>query len=197
MKGQGGTPFWNARTNQIDFEPVVLDLKYTCRRNYCDRARVRTEAICFAGTENVQILINTEQNIVVDRPLKEVKVGDKILVMKGDGSNKFLFSPVIALPHAYNEYPTNFMQIITKNTDLKLTQLHLIMGSTFECASIHDMNDFNLLTAVTLTVGSCILTLEGPEEIIEINLEHGYGIYSAITYETNSLLVVYLPFMII
>ena len=189
VKVQGGEPFWNTRKNQIDFEPVVMDLKYTCRRNYCDRARVSTEAICFAGTENVQVLIDVARNVVVDKPLEELKVGDEVLVMKADGS-KYLFSPVIALPHARNDYSTNFIQIATKNTDLKLTQLHLVKGSNSDCASIKDVHDLGLVTASSLTVGGCILTLEGPEEIIEISMVHGYGIYSAITYEANSLLVV-------
>ena len=189
VKGQGGEPFWDSKTNQIGYRPVILDLKYTCRRNFCDRARVSEEAICFAGTENVRVLVDARRNLVVNKPLVEVEIGDNVLVMKSDGS-KFLYSPIIALPHARNEYSTTFMQIVTNNTDLKLTQQHLLKGIVTGCSSTTSVYDFKLLPAVVLTVGSCVLTLEGPEEIVDINLEHGVGIYSAVAYEADSLLVV-------
>merc|ERR1711988_1545172 len=63
-------------------------------------------------------------------------------------------------------------------------------GSSSACASMKDVSEFQLLPAISLTTGSCILTSEGPEEIIDIDSEDGFGVYSAVTYEADSLLVV-------
>jgi hypothetical protein len=116
------------------------------------------------------------------RAISTVKVGDEIAVASMDGV--FVgYSPVIAIPHAFNTIKATFAQISTvSGRDIKMTPNHLVLGGA--CSSSP-----SLVLAGSLKVGECVQTVSGSEMIASVTTVVAEGIYTVVTKHDGLLIV--------
>jgi hypothetical protein len=126
---------------------------------------------CFSGDSTIYL----EGNIT--KQMKNAAIGDKILSYSMR-ENKFVYSPIVAIPHDTNNIISKFVQIQTSSGNkLKLTPDHFIpiMKST-------DIS-FNLITAKDISLGDTIITVDGKETVTAVSDFDCEGIYTVVTLE--------------
>jgi hypothetical protein len=126
---------------------------------------------CFSGDSTIYL----EGNIT--KQMKDAAIGDKILSYSMR-ENKFVYSPIVAIPHDNNNIISEFMEIQTSNgKKLKLTPDHLvpIMKSTG--------TTFDIISAKDISIGDTIITVDGKEIVIEVSNIDCEGIYTVVTLE--------------
>jgi hypothetical protein len=126
---------------------------------------------CFAGSEIV-ILQSGEM-----KPISEVRAGDRVLA--ADASRQTVFSEVVFVPHASNADKTVFTHITTtQGRDIKMTHSHILPAGV--CGSTSPLPD---VYASSVTVGDCIMTVSGMEEVTAVETVQGQGLYTIVTGE--------------
>jgi Hint module len=126
---------------------------------------------CFAGSETVTL----ESGGV--KPISEVRAGDRVLA--ADASRRTMFSEVVYVPHASNADKTVFTHITTtQGRDIKMTHSHILPAGA--CGSTSLLPD---VYASSVTVGDCIMTVSGMEEVSAVETVQGEGLYTIVTKE--------------
>jgi Hint module len=126
---------------------------------------------CFAGSETVTLESGET------KPISEVRTGDSVLA--ADASRKTIFSEVVFVPHGSNADKTVFTHITTtQGRDIKMTNSHILPAGA--CGSTSPPPD---VYASSVTVGDCIMTVSGMEEVSAVETVQGQGLYTIITME--------------
>lgn len=134
-----------------------------------------TENVCFAADQ----LVQTEQGAV---EISSVRVGDRVQVMQADGA--LAYADVAFVPHAENDIASKFIEVHTAQMrSLKVTPQHLVVAG--ECGA-----EMSLVTAESLEKGQCVHTVSGAEQIIDLVVVRGRGIYSIVTTDMHGHIVV-------
>jgi len=139
------------------------------RRSERDKEPDKEE--CFSGDS----IIHLEGNVT--KQIKDAEIGDKILSYSMH-QNKFVYSPIVAIPHETNNTITQFVEIETSNGNkLKLTPDHFIpiMKSTDVA--------FGLISAKEVCVGDTVITVNGRETVTSVSNIDCEGAYTVITLE--------------
>jgi Hint module len=124
---------------------------------------------CFAGSETVTL----ESGEM--KPISEVRAGDRVLA--ADASRQTVFSEVVFVPHGANADKTAYTHITTKQgRDIKMTHSHILPAGA--CASTSPPPD---VRASSVTVGDCIMTVSGMEEVSAVETVQGQGLYTIVT----------------
>ena len=111
------------------------------------------------------------------KPISEVRAGDRVLA--ADASRRTLFSEVVFVPHGSNADKTVFTHITTtQGRDIKMTHSHILPAGA--CNSPSLLPD---VYASTVTVGDCIMTVSGMEEVSAVETVQGQGLYTVVTNE--------------
>ena len=111
------------------------------------------------------------------KSLAEVQIGDHILTINAQGEQ--VFSPVVYKPYGRNEHYATFTTITTESgRDLTMTSNHMLPAGA--CGSTATLP---LVAAVDVTVGDCVQTVSGQEQVVFINKIEGKGIYTVIAME--------------
>ena len=126
---------------------------------------------CFAGSETVTLLSGEVISI------SEVRVGDRVLA--ADSARQTVFSEVVYVPHGANADKTVFTHITTtRGRDIKMTHSHILPAGA--CGSTSPLPD---VYASSVTVGDCIMTVSGIEEVSAVETVQGQGLYTIVTKE--------------
>jgi len=126
---------------------------------------------CFSGDSTIYL----EGNIT--KQMKDAAIGDKILSYSMR-ENKFVYSPIVAIPHGTNNIISEFMEIQTSSDKkLKLTPDHLvpIMKSTG--------TTFDIISAKDISLGDTIISVDGKETVTAVSDFDCEGIYTVVTLE--------------
>ena len=103
-------------------------------------------------------------------------MGDRVLTINIKGEQ--VFSDVVYLPHGRNEQRTTFVQVTTESgRDLKMTLNHMLPVGA--CA----LSTLPLVAAGQVTVGDCVQTVSGREQVVFVEQVEGKGIYTVIAME--------------
>jgi len=130
------------------------------------------EATCFAGSEMVTLESGASKLIA------DVVVGDRVLAANAQGA--FLFSDVIAVPHAKNNDRVTFNEISLANgADIRMTGEHLLPVA----ASCGVDAVFAVTAAKDVAANSCVMTVNGQSAVVSNNKVAGAGIYTIVTNE--------------
>jgi len=125
---------------------------------------------CFAGSE----MVTMESG--VSKPIRDVQVGDRIMSFDLVTKATF-FTDVVYLPHGANSFRTTFTQIRTRSgRDVKVTMNHVLPAGSCD-TTVALIN----VEAAAVSVGLCVLTTEGRDEVVEVAEVEATGIYTAIT----------------
>jgi intein/homing endonuclease len=92
--------------------------------------------------------------------------------------NKFVYSPIVAIPHETNNNSSQFVEIETSSGNkLQLTRDHFIpiMKSTDVA--------FGLINAKEVSVGDTVITVNGRETVTSVSNIDREGMYTVITLE--------------
>jgi hypothetical protein len=119
-------------------------------------------------------------------PISNASIG--MIIQTVDKYNVMSFNKIKKLPHAFNNEPASFLTITTEeNKQLILTPDHLIP----KC-------DHSDVSAQELVLGDCIFTVDGKENILNIDPVVLNGVYTAITNDTYIVVndIVVSPFSI-
>jgi Hint module len=126
---------------------------------------------CFAGSETVSL----ESGEV--KLISEVRAGDRVL--GPDASCQTVFSEVVFVPHEANKDSALFTHITSKQgRDIKMTHSHILPAGV--CGSSLPLPD---VFASSVTIGDCIMTVTGMEEVSEVETVQGQGLYTIVTME--------------
>ena len=107
--------------------------------------------------------------------ISDVKIGDSVLAANAAGKTRF--SEVVYLPHGANKESAMFTRISTvRNHDIKMTSKHILP------AGICDTS-LPLVYASDVSVGDCIQTVYGQEEVSKVETVLGLGLYTIVTNE--------------
>jgi hypothetical protein len=124
---------------------------------------------CFAGSE----VVTMESGDL--KPISMVQIGDRILAANADG--KTSFSDVVYIPHGTNMKRTSFAMLTTASgRDIKMTKNHILPAG--DCG-----DELPLVHASRVTVGQCVMTVEGEERVISVKTIIDQGIYTVVTNE--------------
>ncbi len=127
---------------------------------------------CFAGSETVTLESGASKLI------SEVVVGDRVLASTAQGV--FVYSDVIAVPHAKNNDRVMFNEISLANgADIRMTDEHLLPVA----ASCGVDALFTVTAAKDVAANSCVMTVNGPSAVVSNNKVVGTGIYTIVTNE--------------
>jgi len=125
---------------------------------------------CFSGDDKVQ-LESGDMKL-----FRSVQVGDSILSANRDGVTSY--SNVVFLPHGENDKRANFVEIHTEGgKTIKMTHAHLLPL----CSGA-------LSLAVEIEAGSCVRTIDGDDNVVNVSKIELNGVYTAVT--ENEFLVV-------
>ena len=125
---------------------------------------------CFDATEQVTLASG------LTKAISEVQVGDRVLTINAQGEQ--VFSDVVYLPHGRNEEHATFAQITTESgRDLKMTMDHFLPAGA--CV----LSTLPLAAARQVTVGDCVQTVSGREQVVSVDKVEGKGIYTVIAME--------------
>ena len=126
---------------------------------------------CFAGSETV-----TVESVGIT-PISSIRIGDRVLA--ADAAGNTLYSDVVFVPHGPNEDTALFVHITTAHgRDIKMTANHIIPSGV--CGNTAS---FSLSYARAVTVGDCIMTVSGMEEVSAVETVQGQGLYTIVTKE--------------
>lgn len=168
------TVFPATATNTCDVDSSNDDAtKWVCSETDLEEEE---EEVCFAGSETLTLESGNE--ITMDN----VSIGDRVMVANNDGT--FEFADVIALPHGKNQIEASFVELSTSTSSLKATPAHLVMAGS--C----DGNAMSLVRAEDVNVGDCLASTDGPVELISSRMTKSHGIYTAVTSNTDGIIVV-------
>jgi Hint module len=107
--------------------------------------------------------------------ISEVRAGDRVLA--ADASRQTLFSEVVFVPHMWNSDEAIFTHITTtQGRDIKMTHSHILPAGA--CESTMPLPD---IYASSVTVGDCVMTVSGMEEVSAVEVVHGQGLYTIVT----------------
>jgi Hint module len=142
-------------------------MKQQCSEPVADRL-----LSCFSGDETATLEDGSS------RKIQDLTKGDRILSMTAKGG--FVFSPVIALPHRANSLLADFVEITTSmNMSVRVTPDHLIPAG--QCTEV--VQGFQLLRAKDVSIGLCVETTLGIDEVTSTALVRGIGLQTVITNE--------------
>jgi len=112
----------------------------------------------------------------VSKPMHEVTLQDRVLAYSAE-KQSFEFSDVIALPHsADNAVKTVFRLLSTESgADIKLTPCHLLPAGP--CGSD---GAFDMKYAESVSVGECMLTVDGESRVTRNDRVEGEGIFTVV-----------------
>ena len=131
---------------------------------------------CFAATETVTLESGASKAI------SDVAVGDRILTVNARTGAQ-VYSDVAYLPHGQNAEKAVFTAIATASgRDLKMTANHVLPAGACAAAALP------YVSASAVSVGDCVQTVSGREQVVSVSTVEGEGIYTAIAME--ELLVV-------
>ena len=109
------------------------------------------------------------------RAISLVQVGDRVLA--ANAYHDTMFSEVIFIPHGANMERAVFVHLTTVNSrDVKMTPNHILASGV--CGT-----PLSLVYASKVSVGDCIHTVTGEEEVIKIEEVLGEGVYTIVTNE--------------
>jgi predicted extracellular nuclease len=107
--------------------------------------------------------------------ISEVRAGDRVLA--ADASRQTLFSEVVFVPHTWNADKAIFTHITTtQGRDIKMTHSHILPAGA--CESTTPLPD---IYASSVTVGDCVMTVSGMEEVSAVEMVQGQGLYTIVT----------------
>ena len=126
---------------------------------------------CFAGSDSVTLECGDVSAI------SDVKVGDRVLAANAAG--KTLYSEVVFVPHGANMDSTIFAHISTVGGhDVKITGNHVLPAGV--CGTSLPLP---LVYASKVSVGVCLQTVSGEEEVSEVHWVRAEGVYTIVTNE--------------
>lgn len=166
ITGQGGT--------------VVMDLKYECRRDMCDRGHpFPKKKACFAGSE----MISLESGAL--KLISDVRIGDRVLA--ADINGRTIFSDVLVVPHKPNDDIAEFVVLATASgRDIKLTPDHLVFVT--DCGSF-SAPSLVRASEVRPDENMCLRTVAGPELVVSSQTLSGFGVYSIVPKDAEFIVV--------
>ena len=136
------------------------------------------ESSCFAGSETVT-LANGDTKSIAD-----VVVGDSVLAFSPDTKDAFIFSDVIATPHARNSIAASFQHIVTESgSDVKMTAEHLLPAGACSAEGLP------LIRAEEVRVGDCVQTVNGNEVVASNYVVQSEGIYTVVVQDAEFVVV--------
>ncbi len=124
--------------------------------------------LCFAGSETIA-MESGETKLI-----SEVAVGDRVLAFSTK-TNSAVFSEVVSVPYAANNVDATFAEIVTANSNVKMTPAHLLPAGT--CGAL------SLMQAGEVKVGDCISTVSGEQVVTGVNKVQEKGIYTIVANE--------------
>ena len=125
---------------------------------------------CFAGSE----LMTLESGEV--KAMEDIEIGDRVLTINSKGEQ--VYSDVAYLPHGRNEKETTFAVISTESgRDVKMTMNHILPAGACSLSTLPSV------TASQVTVGDCVQTVSGREQVVSIGEAESKGIYTVIAME--------------
>jgi hypothetical protein len=131
-----------------------------------------SSSTCFAGSE----IVTLESGVW--KLIADVVVGDRVLASTAQGA--FVYSDVIAVPHAKNNDRVMFNEISLANgADIRMTGEHLLPVA----ASCGVDAVFTVIAAKEVAVNSCVMTVNGQSAVVSNNKVAGAGIYTIVTNE--------------
>ena len=131
-----------------------------------------SSSTCFAGSETVTLESG------VSKLIADVVVGDRVLASTAQGA--FVYSDVIAVPHAKNNDRVIFNEIsLVNGADIRMTGEHLLPVA----ASCGADAVFTITAAKDVAVNSCVMTVIGHSAVVSNNKVAGTGIYTIVTNE--------------
>ena len=126
-----------------------------------------TSSTCFAGTE-VVTLENGASKAIAD-----VQIGDRIL--SADVQGKTSFSDVVYVPHSANTIEATFVLLTTETgRSVKMTTNHILPAGQCEGA-------MSVRRADAVSVGDCVMTVDGMEKVMDMVTMQGKGVYTVVT----------------
>jgi hypothetical protein len=126
---------------------------------------------CFSG-DSLIYLENGDTKKIEDAVL-----GDEILSYSLIG-NKFVYSPIIAIPHEKNNILRKFVVIETSgDKKIKMTETHLIPIMKKSC------NKFELMKSENAEIGDTLITKDGNETVTAVTSEQLEGVYTVVTLD--------------
>jgi Hint module len=91
---------------------------------------------------------------------------------------------VVFIPHGANKDRAVFTQITTNSgRDIKMTQNHVLPAGT--CSLSPSPAFLPLVYASQVSVGDCIMTVEGQETVLTVEKVRGEGLYTVVTNEVK------------
>ncbi len=135
-------------------------------------SKKKKSLFCFAGSE----MVTYESGL--SKPIADVVVGDRVLAANAQGA--FIFSDVIAVPHAKNNERVIFNEIILANgADIHMTGEHLLPVAS----SCGKDAVFTVTAAKNVATDSCIMTVDGPSAVVSNREVVGTGVFTIVTKE--------------
>jgi hypothetical protein len=136
---------------------------------------------CFAGSETVLLESGAYKSIA------DVRVGDRILAAADASGKDAIFSDVVYVPHAANNYPTSYVHLVTASgRDIKMTPSHILPAGDCTAPAAADFS--NLLMASQVSVGQCVTVIDignsfaaVKEQVVSVSNIAGEGVYSVVT----------------
>ena len=117
--------------------------------------------------------------------MSEVQIGDQILTVNTKGEQ--VFSPVVYVPYGRNDHHTTFTTITTESgRDLTMTANHMLPAGACTVTSETGALLWSVLpfvAAADITVGDCVQTVSGREQVVSVGKVEGKGIYTVIAME--------------
>ena len=117
--------------------------------------------------------------------MSEVQIGDHILTVNTKGEQ--VFSPVVYVPYGRNDHHTTFTTITTDSgRDLTMTANHMLPAgacATTAGAGSPLLSALPFVAAADVTVGNCVQTVNGQEQVVAVGKVEGKGIYTVIAME--------------
>lgn len=151
---------------------------YNWRYPYCQPYPTPPVAVvvCFSGIETVQV-VSGEVKLISD-----VLVGDKVL--SSDVNGVVRYTAVVSVIHLKNSISAIFHEITTSSGKaVRMTPEHLVPTGSCSSSSRANHNKFTLMYASSVKLGSCLMTVDGPEVVVTNTLVEGIGVYSFVTQD--------------
>ena len=140
-------------------------------RQECEIPKI-SELPCFSGDQTI-VMATGEIKFI-----RDIRIGDIILAVNSDGD--LVYSSVVAVPHKPNNYRAAFNKIRTlKGHTITMTPSHLIHNINGPCTSALE-GLLPLVKANGVDIGSCILTVDGIDEVVENVHTISYGLYTVV-----------------
>jgi Hint module len=141
----------------------------TAQKSASSGSSSSTLKACFGGSETVTLESGET------KPISEVRAGDRVLA--ADASRQTVFSEVVFVPHGSNADKTVFTHITTtEGRDIKMTHSHILPAGSCKLTTL--LPD---VYASSVTVGDCIMTVSGIEEVSAVETVRGQGLYTIVT----------------